>query len=161
MLEIDEQFYKYPKLLMRADSYVSPKTGEIVQLGEIEKNIYVVMKARNMYFESHYDKQSDIAKMCNVSLRKAASVIRDFIDHGVIEATKAYHGGEHKNLKYTKVHCLELLQRLTESDRKGKIISTELKPLGKLRESLWIEVKKKTNVHVAQQADNFENQIPF
>lgn len=157
----EDDFYKYPRMLMIADSYISIKTGEIVPLGEIEKNVYVVMKARNEYFDNHYDKQVDIAAMCNISLRKAASVIREFMNHGIIEASKVYSGGEHKNLKYSKVNCLELLKRLTESDRKGKIISTELKPLGKLRESLWIEVKKKTNVHVAQQIDNFEDRIPF
>lgn len=154
MQELDEQFYKYPRMLMIADSYISIKTGEIVPLGEIEKNVYVVMKARNEYFDNHYDKQVDIAAMCNISLRKAANVIREFMNHGIIEASKVYSGGEHKNLKYSKVNCLELLKRLTEIDRKGKIISEELVPIGKLPQSLWSRKVKKEEL-------DFTNQIPY
>lgn len=145
MHEIDEQFYKYPKMLMVADSYVSKTTGEIIPLGEIEKNVYVIMKARNEYFENHYDKQSDIAEMCNISLRKSASVIREFMLNGIIEGSKVYSGGKHKNLKYTKVHCLELIKKVTETNESGKILSTRFEPMGVLPESLWVKVGKKVD----------------
>jgi transposase len=142
MQEIDEQFYKYPKMLMMADSYVSRKTGEQIQLGEIEKNVYVIMKARNEYFDSHYDKQSDIAEMCNISLRKASGVIREFMDNGIIEGSKVYSGGKHKNLKYTKVHCLELIKKVTDINESGKIVSTRSEPMGVLPDSLWVRPTK-------------------
>lgn len=145
MQEIDEQFYKYPKMLMVADSYVSKTTGEFVTLGEIEKNVYVIMKARNEYFDNHYDKQSDIAEMCNISLRKSASVIREFMINGIIEGSKVYSGGKHKNLKYTKVHCLELIKKVTETNESGKILSTKFEPMGMLPESLWVKGGKKVD----------------
>lgn len=146
MQEIDEQFYKFPKALMMADAYVSRKTGEIVTFSEIEKNVYVVMKARNEYFENHYDKQSDIADMCNISLRKASGVIRDFMDNGIIEGTKVYSGGKHKNLKYTKVHCLELIKKVVETSDSGKILSTKHEPLGILPQSLWDKKEKQKSL---------------
>lgn len=137
MQEIDEQFYKFPKMLMMADAYVSRETGEIVRLTDAEKNVYVVMKARNEFFQNHYDKQSDIAAMCNLTVRKAGGAIRDFTRHGIIESSKVYSGGEHKNLKYSKVHCLELLRAVGE----GK--NRKYEPLGVLPESLWCKVEKK------------------
>jgi hypothetical protein len=157
MKEIEEQFYKYPKMLMLAQGYISMKTGEVVGLGEIEKNIYVVMKARNSYFENHYDKQSDIANMCNVSLRKAADVIREFTNHGIIESTKVYSGGSHKNLKYTKIHCLQLVNGVVSG--KGSD-SGSFNVLGTLSESLWNGVKKK-ELRPVNEEDIYKDQIPF
>lgn len=141
MQEMDEQFYKYPRMLMVADAYVSRETGEFVRLTDADKNIYVVMKARNEFFENHYDKQSDIAMMCNVTLRTAGDSIRNFMRHGIIEATVVHSGGKHKNLKYTKVLCLELLKKAPHDDKTRK--NAELVALGKIPESLWKKAGKK------------------
>lgn len=140
MQEIDEQFYKFPKMLMMADAYVSRKTGEIVRLTDADKNVYVVMKARNEFFDNHYDKQSDIAEMCNLTVRKAGGAIREFTKHGIIESSKVYSGGEHKNLKYTKIHCLELLRAEGDGDKRKHI------PIGVLPETIWQKVEKKVVV---------------
>jgi hypothetical protein len=81
--------------------------------------------------------------MCNISLRKAAGVIREFMDNGIIEGSKVYSGGKHKNLRYTKVHCLELIKKVTETNESGKILSTRFEAMGVLPESLWTKVSKK------------------
>lgn len=87
---------------MRATGYVSPKTGELVELTANDKNVYVVMKKRNTFFDKHFDKQEDIAKLCGVSLKQVGRIIRSFIDSGLIIADKG-QAGQHKNWRYEKV----------------------------------------------------------
>lgn len=134
MKEVEDQFYKYPKMLMSASAFVSRKDGSTVKLTHADKAVYAVMKARNAYFKEHYDKQSDIADMCDLTLKKAGDSIRMFIEHGIFEATKNYHGGTHKNLKYTKIHCLELVRL---GPQRSGVAEREEKYLGKLDESIW------------------------
>ena len=161
MIEIDEQFYKYPKMLMGADGYISRDTGEFIKLTDAEKNVYLVMKARNEYFEQHYDKQSDIAEMCNLTIKKAGDSIRDFIDHKIIEAEKG-HSGTHKNWRYKKVHCLTLAKQ-TGSELVGdkKVFNFEI--IGVLSESIWKKVEKKVTPKVAQPVPHWleDDQGPF
>lgn len=148
MNEIDEQFYKYPKLLFQADGYVSRKTGEFVKLTDSEKNVYVIMKARNEFFEQHYDKQSDIAEMCNLTVKKAGDTLRDFIHHEIVVAEKG-HSGTHKNWRYKHVHCLTLA-KIEECkiirDKEDKEIGRDykFKVIGELSDTLWKKVEKKT-----------------
>jgi hypothetical protein len=95
-------FYKYPEVLMRATGYVSPKTGELIELTANDKNVYVVMKKRNTFFDKHFDKQEDIAKLCGVSVKQVGRIIRGFIDSGLMVANKG-QAGQHKNWRYEKV----------------------------------------------------------
>lgn len=87
---------------MRATGYVSPKTGELIELTANDKNVYVVMKKRNTFFDKHFDKQEDIAKLCSVSLKQVGRIIRSFIESGLIIADKG-QAGQHKNWRYEKV----------------------------------------------------------
>lgn len=87
---------------MRATGYVSPKTGELIELTANDKNVYIVMKKRNTFFDKHFDKQEDIAKLCGVSLKQVGRIIRGFIDSGLMVANKG-QAGQHKNWRYEKV----------------------------------------------------------
>ena len=71
---------------MRATGYVSPKTGELIELTANDKNVYVVMKKRNTFFDKHFDKQEDIAKLCGVSVKQVGRITRGFIDSGLMVA---------------------------------------------------------------------------
>lgn len=142
---MDDQFYKYPKLLMMANAFVSRVDGSLVKMSESDKSIYVVMKARNEFFKDHYDTQESIAAMCGVTERKVRDSLRMFIDHGVIDAVfdKTDSSGRErewrKNYKYKKVHCLSLV-RVGPKER-GKPPKEER--LGELSEDLWEGVQKK------------------
>ena len=107
---------------MRATGYVSPKTGELIELTANDKNVYVVMKKRNTFFDKHFDKQEDIAKLCGVSVKQVGRIIRGFIDSGLMVANKG-QAGQHKNWRYEKVldivlyvdnHKTEMLQEIPE-----------------------------------------------
>lgn len=87
---------------MRATGYVNPKTGELIELTANDKNVYVVMKKRNTFFDKHFDKQEDIAKLCGVSVKQVGRIIRGFIDSGLMVANKG-QAGQHKNWRYEKV----------------------------------------------------------
>lgn len=87
---------------MRATGYVSPITGELIELTANDKNIYVVMKKRNTFFDKHFDKQEDIAKLCGISVKQVGRIIRSFIDNGLMIANKG-QSGQHKNWRYEKV----------------------------------------------------------
>lgn len=87
---------------MRSTGYVSPKTGELIELTANDKNVYVVMKKRNTFFDKHFDKQEDIAKLCGISLKQVGRIIRSFIDNGLMIANKG-QSGQHKNWRYEKV----------------------------------------------------------
>lgn len=100
-------FYKYPEKLMRATGYVSPKTGELIELTANEKNIYVVMKKRNTFFEKHFDKQEDISILSGVGLKQTGRILREFNHHGVIVAHRG-SSGQYKNYRYEEVLDIEL-----------------------------------------------------
>ena len=87
---------------MRATGYISPKTGELIELTANDKNVYVVMKKRNTFFDKHFDKQEDIAKLCGVSVKQVGRIIRGFIESGLMVANKG-QAGQHKNWRYEKV----------------------------------------------------------
>jgi hypothetical protein len=100
-------FYKYPEVLMMATGYVSPKTGELIELTANDKNVYIIMKKRNTFFDKHFDKQEDIARLSGASVKQVGRIIRGFIESGVIVASKG-QSGQHKNWRYEKVLDLVL-----------------------------------------------------
>lgn len=110
------RFSKYPESLMSAHGYVSPKTGKLIELSANDKNIYLVMVKRNVFFtqqgKAHFDKQEDIARLCAVSVKQVGRVLRGFIEEGVITANKG-NSGEHKNWRYEKVSEIKLYRMET------------------------------------------------
>lgn len=136
---MEELFYKYPEKLMRATGYVSPKTGELIELTANEKNIYVVMKKRNSFFEKHFDKQEYIAELTGVSLKQTGRILRRFIEEGVIIAHKG-SSNQHKNWRYDDVKALNLYQ--TKVTGFGEVGVKETTVLGEIGDSFWKSEKK-------------------
>ena len=123
-------FYKYPEKLMRATGYIHPSSGELIELTANEKNIYVVMKKRNSFFDKHFDKQEDISELSGVSLKQTGRILRSFIDNEIIVANKG-SSGQHKNWRYEKVAPLNLYQQKTQG------LSKEFIELGVVEEDFW------------------------
>jgi hypothetical protein len=123
-------FYKYPEKLMRATGYIHPSSGELIELTANEKNIYVVMKKRNAFFDKHFDKQEDISELSGVSLKQTGRILRSFIDNEIIVANKG-SSGQHKNWRYEKVAPLNLYQQKTQG------LSKEFIELGVVEEDFW------------------------
>lgn len=123
-------FYKYPEKLMRATGYIHPSSGELIELTANEKNIYVVMKKRNTFFDKHFDKQEDISELSGVSLKQTGRILRSFIDNKIIVANKG-SSGQHKNWRYEKVAPLNLYQQKTQG------LSKEFIELGVVEEDFW------------------------
>jgi len=123
-------FYKYPEKLMRATGYIHPSSGELIELTANEKNIYVVMKKRNAFFDKHFDKQEDISELSGVSLKQTGRILRSFIDNKIIVANKG-SSGQHKNWRYEKVAPLNLYQQKTQG------LSKEFIELGVVEEDFW------------------------
>lgn len=132
---MEEVFYKYPEKLMRANGYVSPSTGELVELTAAEKNIYVIMKKRNMFFEKHFDKQEDIAELSGVSLRQTGRILREFIANGVILGDRG-ENNEYKNYRYREVKNLDLFQVKGEGKTKETVM------IGVVPEDFWRSDRK-------------------
>jgi len=62
-----KDFYMMPKLLARADGFISKATGEAVKLTASGKIIYCYMLTKNEFFteklnSKHYEAQATIAK---------------------------------------------------------------------------------------------------
>lgn len=88
-----DEFYKLPKNLAMADGYISKKTGEAVKLTASGKIIYAYMLSKNEFFTEtlkgqHYEAQATIAKCCGVEYKAAGTILRSFLDHGIMEGKK-------------------------------------------------------------------------
>lgn len=132
---MEEIFYKYPEKLMRASAYKSPLSRELIELTANDKNVYVVMKKRNSFFDKHFDKQSDIAALVSLSVKQTGRIMRGFIDNGVFDAHKG-SSGQHRNFRYENVKPLELFVYEGEGKNR-KVVS-----LGVVEEGFWKTEKK-------------------
>lgn len=132
---MEEIFYKYPEKLMRASAYKSPLSGELIELTANDKNVYVIMKKRNSFFDKHFDKQSDIASLVSLSVKQTGRIMRSFIDNGVFDAHKG-SSGQHRNFRYEGVKPLELF--VYEGEGKSRKVVY----LGVVEEGFWKTEKK-------------------
>lgn len=153
-------FYKYPDALMRATGYISPSTGELVELTANDKNVYVVMKKRNTFFAKHFDKQEDIAKMCGISLKQVGRIIRSFIDSGLMIASKG-QSGQHKNWRYEKVLDIILYVNNDSLEMLPEIPAEFWKSDVKQSKGVKEWSGKKTLPVQHQQNQNFDNEFDF
>ena len=147
---------------MRATGYVSPKTGELIELTANDKNVYVVMKKRNTFFDKHFDKQEDIAKLCGVSVKQVGRIIRGFIDSGLMVANKG-QAGQHKNWRYEKVLDIllyvdngktEMLQEIPEDFWRSDVKQNKV-----VKE--WSGKKSSPSPHQPEQHFDDEFDLPF
>lgn len=104
-----DEFYKLPKSLSMADGYISKKTGEAVKLTASGKIIYAYMLSKNEFFTEtlkgqHYEAQATIAKCCGVEYKAAGTILRSFLDHGVMEGKKLKPDQGQWRWFYYKVH---------------------------------------------------------
>ena len=104
-----EQFYRLPKSLAMADGYISKTTGEAVKLTASGKIIYAYMLSKNEFFTEtlkgqHYEAQATIAKCCGVEYKSAGTILRTFLDHGVLEGKKLKPDQGQWRWFYYKVH---------------------------------------------------------
>lgn len=104
-----DEFYKLPKSLAMADGYISKKTGEAVKLTASGKIIYAYMLSKNEFFTGtlkgqHYEAQATIAKCCGVEYKAAGTILRSFLDHGIMEGKKLKPDSGQWRWFYYKVH---------------------------------------------------------
>lgn len=88
-----EEFYKLPKSLALADGYISKATGEAIKLSASGKIIYAYMLTKNGFFTDkmkgqHFESQATIAKACGLEYKAAGTILRAFIEHGVMDGKK-------------------------------------------------------------------------
>ena len=126
-----EEFYKLPKQLAMADGFISKTTGEAIKLTASGKIIYAYMLTKNSFFTDklqgqHYESQATIAKCCGLEYKAAGTILRIFLDHGVMEGEKLRpnKGGQWR-WHYYKVHT-DLM--LWEGDTKDFVILEDQKP---------------------------------
>lgn len=159
-------YYMYPYVLMEATGYISPKTGQKVEMTANDKNVYLVMKKRNTFFKNHFDKQEDIARLCGISLKQSGRILRKLIEEGVIETEcKKDANSKYKNYRYLKVLDLQLYsEELVEKE-------TVTKLLDKIPESIWTSERQekldkpsvKTYIQPSKKINNFDDELdlPF
>lgn len=104
-----DEFYKLPKSLAMADGYISKKTGEAVKLTASGKIIYAYMLSKNEFFTEtlkgqHYEAQATIAKCCGVEYKAAGTILRSFLDHGIMEGKKLKPDSGQWRWFYYRVH---------------------------------------------------------
>lgn len=92
-----------------ADGYISKVTGEAVKLTASGKIIYAYMLSKNEFFTEtlkgqHYEAQATIAKCCGVEYKAAGTILRSFLDHGVMEGKKLKPDQGQWRWFYYKVH---------------------------------------------------------
>ena len=92
-----------------ADGYISKTTGEAVKLTASGKIIYAYMLSKNEFFTEtlkgqHYEAQATIAKCCGVEYKAAGTILRSFLDHGVMEGEKLKPDQGQWRWFYYKVH---------------------------------------------------------
>lgn len=92
-----------------ADGYISKKTGEAVKLTASGKIIYAYMLSKNEFFTEtlkgqHYEAQATIAKCCGVEYKAAGTILRSFLDHGIMEGKKLKPDSGQWRWFYYKVH---------------------------------------------------------
>jgi hypothetical protein len=117
-----EQFYKMPKILARADGFLSKTDGSAVELTSSAKLVYVYMLSKNEFFTGkqsgqHYESQATIADACGLEYKATGKILRMFIDCGVFDGKKLRPGGEGQwRWFYHKVHKDIVLWEGTKGD---------------------------------------------
>lgn len=85
-------FYQAPKDLLSCHAFVSPVTGESIEMKSTDKLILIYMLDRTTMFNKnggrHYETQSTIGDGVGVEWKAAARSLKRFVQHGVIAAVK-------------------------------------------------------------------------
>lgn len=157
-----DEFYKLPKSLALADGYISKKTGEAVKLSASGKIIYAYMLSKNEFFTEtlkgqHYEAQATIAKCCGVEYKSAGTILRSFLDHGIMEGQKLRPDSGQWRWFYYKVHSDLMLWEGSVADFK---ILEEEKP--KYAEKVAPKPTQTPKPYQHQPVDDWDDsQLPF
>ena len=111
----DKPFYQTEKGLWKAKGYYSPKTGELMNLTNAEKMVYMYMLDRVVFFVEelktlHFESQDTIATSLNLEKKAVGKILRTFLEQGVLDGVKRkpenggqiqwFYSGVCKNMKY-------------------------------------------------------------
>lgn len=158
-----DEFYKLPKSLALADGYISKKTGEAVKLSASGKITYAYMLSKNEFFTEtlkgqHYEAQATIAKACGLEQKVVGTILRIFLEHGIIEGEKLRpKDGGQKRWHYYKV-LTDLV--LYEGDTKDFVIIEDQKP--KYAEKVVPKPTQIPKPYKHQPVDDWDDsQLPF
>lgn len=94
-----ENFYPMSKKLCKSNGFFSKANGEAVPLTSSMKLVYMYMLDRNEFFtgklsSTHYESQATIAENCGLEYKAVGKILRTFVLHKVLEATKLRPNGE-------------------------------------------------------------------
>lgn len=151
-----EQFVKYPLVLMKSTGYVSEKTGEFVKLSLAEKQIYIYMKNRFDFFVrenkgEYYDSQVDIADCCGVEVKTVQRTVKKFVEDGVFTIFKQKYGKD-KNLDKIYYRNMKDLVLWKKVEDKQELLSGD-KSSSTQDDSHKVQVTKKDSVKVVNICD--------
>ena len=84
----DKPFYQTEKGLWKAKGYYSPKTGELMNLTNAEKMVYMYMLDRVAFFVDelktlHFESQDTIATALGIGMVFGAKTVVTFLSAGV------------------------------------------------------------------------------
>lgn len=157
-----EQFYKLPKDLAKADGYISKTTGEVLKLSSSAKIIYTYMLSQNEFFTAtlkgqHFETQTTIATACGLEAKAVGTILRSFLDNGVMTGKKLKpdNGGQWRWYYYKVLTDLVLWQGSVE---KYEIIKQEV-PIPVEKVVPKTTISKKTPVYQPQ--DDWDENLPF
>jgi hypothetical protein len=145
-----------------ADGYISRTTGEAIKLTASGKIIYAYMLSKNEFFTEtlkgqHYEAQATIAQCCGVEYKAAGTILRSFLDHGVLEGKKLKPDTGQWRWFYYKVHSDLVLWEGSVTD--FKLIEEE-KP--KYVEKVVVKPVQVPKAHTYQPVDDWDDsQLPF
>lgn len=135
-----EQFYMMPKRLCRANGFFSKESGDAIQMTSSMKLVYMYMVARNDFFvnkqsSTHYESQATIAENCGLEYKAVGKILRTFVLHKVLEATKLRPNGEGQwRWVYHKVDKdIKLWQGNKEKPEMVEDVKSELKVKQKVK----------------------------
>lgn len=111
----DKPFYQTEKGLWKAKGYYSPKTGELVNMANSDKIVYMYMLDRVVFFVEnmktlHFESQETISESLNLERKVVGKALRGFLENGVLEGIKKkpdkggqlqwFYSGVCKDMKY-------------------------------------------------------------
>lgn len=118
-----DNFLKVPKALLSAKNFVSPATGEHVELTPTSKLYLCMLMDRNKFFKSqnqkHYDTHQYFANELGVSESGIRKIFDTFKKHGVIKASTTKHRCSGNKVVYDDV----AMPTLVDSDKPTKLVS--------------------------------------
>ena len=132
----DKPFYQTEKGLWKAKGYYSPKTGELVNMTNSDKIVYMYMLDRVVFFVEnmktlHFESQETISESLNLERKVVGKALRGFLENGVLEGVKKkpdkggqlqwFYSGVCKNMRYFDGEDKQLKEKVDKPKEKPYI----------------------------------------